>query len=214
VAGDAPCYRCLYPEPPPAIMAPTCAEGGVLGVLPGLVGTVMATEVLKVLLGIGETLAGRLLLVDALTMQFRQVRVRRDPGCPACGTRTLADDIDYDLFCAGEATPHATDVPEVSARTLAAWRTADVPHLLLDVREPSEWAIGHIDGARLVPLGALEGALPSLPRDTDIVVMCRAGARSATAVRQLHAAGITRAVSLAGGIVRWADEVDPTMPRY
>ena len=199
---DGPCYRCLFPAPPPPGVVPSCAEGGVLGVLPGLIGTIQATEALKLILGIGEPLVGRLLLVDALTAQFRSVKVRRDPTCPACGTREITELIDYEEFC-GMKKPEAggrkpgNDMPEITPLELAErLHAGDVE--LIDVREPYEWDIARIPGARLIPLGEFPAAIPSLDRDRDIVVQCRSGVRSANAVRQLQAAGFTRVQNLAG----------------
>lgn len=217
VTGDAPCYRCLYSEPPPAALVPNCAEGGVLGVLPGMVGTIMATEVIKVVLGIGETLAGRLLLIDALTMSFRQLRVSKDPDCPVCGTRTQRELIDYDEFCnVGDVavTSGADAVAEITPTELARTLRDDPMLQLIDVREPAEWEICHIDGARLIPLGALADALPTLELNCGIVVMCRSGKRGATAARQLTAAGFTQVRNLTGGILQWSDEVDAGVAKY
>jgi molybdopterin/thiamine biosynthesis adenylyltransferase/rhodanese-related sulfurtransferase len=214
---DGPCYRCLFPEPPPPGMVPSCAEGGVLGVLPGLIGTIQATEAIKLILGIGEPLIGRLLLVDALGAQFRTVKVRRNPACPACGTHEITELIDYDEFCgmkpeAGSRKPEDT-TPEITPLELAErLRAGDVD--LIDVREPHEWDIARIPGARLIPLGEFPAAIPSLDRTRDIVVQCRSGTRSGNAVRQLQAAGFTKVKNLAGGILRWSDDVDPTVPKY
>jgi len=214
---DGPCYRCLFPEPPPPGTVPSCAEGGVLGVLPGLIGTIQATEAIKLILGIGEPLVGRLLLVDALGAQFRTVKVRKNPACPACGTHEITELIDYDEFCgmkpeAGSRKPEDT-MPEITPLELAErLRAGDID--LIDVREPHEWDIAHIPGARLIPLGNLPAAVPSLDRTRDIVVQCRSGARSGRAVRLLQAAGFTRVRNLAGGILRWSDDVDPTVPKY
>jgi adenylyltransferase/sulfurtransferase len=210
--ADGPCYRCLFPEPPPPGTVPDCEEGGVLGVLPGLVGMIQATEALKLILGEGEPLAGRLLLVDALRMQFRTLRFARDPECPACGTRTLGELIDYESFCGVSATADA--VAEVSPKEFAAERARGAPVLLLDVREPQEWELARLEGARLVPLGTLEAAIPSLDRAADIVVYCKSGARSANAVRKLRDAGFAKVRNLAGGIRRWREEVDPAVPKY
>ena len=214
---DGPCYRCLFPEPPPPGVVPSCAEGGVLGVLPGLIGTIQATEAIKLILGIGEPLIGRLLRVDALGAQFRTVKVRRNPACPACGTHEITELIDYDEFCgmkpeAGSRKPEDT-VPEITPLELAErLRAGDVD--LIDVREPHEWDIAHIPGARLIPLGSFPAAIPSLDRTRDIVLQCRSGMRSGNAVRQLQAAGFTKVKNLAGGILRWSDDVDPTVPKY
>jgi sulfur-carrier protein adenylyltransferase/sulfurtransferase len=212
--GDAPCYRCLYPVPPPAGMVPSCAEGGVFGVLPGLIGTIMATEVIKWITGIGTTLAGRLLLLDALTMQFHQVQVARDPACPLCGTREIQTLVDYDTFCGSPAItmPSAMTQPDLLVTDLAAWLSSGRRISLIDVREQDEWDTGHIAGATHIPLGQLQGALDQLVGDPDVVVMCRSGVRSARAVAALHGAGVPSARNLAGGILAWASEVDPAMP--
>ena len=214
---DGPCYRCLFPEPPPPGMVPSCAEGGVLGVLPGLIGTIQATEAIKLILGIGEPLVGRLLLVDALGAQFRTVKVRKNPACPMCGTHEITELIDYDEFCgipqAAATMKQEGDMPEITPIELAErLRAGDVD--LIDVREPHEWDIAHIPGARLIPLGSFPAAIPSLDRTRDIVVQCRSGARSGKAVRLLQAAGFTRVQNLAGGILRWSDDVDPQVPKY
>ena len=213
---DGPCYRCLFPDPPPPGMVPSCAEGGVLGVLPGIVGTIQATEALKLVLGAGETLSGRLLLIDALTMRFRTVRVQRDPMCPACGTREITELIDYDEYCGVPGSSNANsmnDVPELTPRELAERLSERADLDLIDVREPYEWDIGRIPGARLIPLGDLAGAMSALDSRREIVVYCRSGVRSADATRRLRAAGF-RATNLAGGILRWSDEVDPSVPKY
>jgi adenylyltransferase/sulfurtransferase len=206
--NDGPCYRCLYPEPPPPGMVPNCAEGGVLGVLPGLVGTIQAVETLKLLLGIGETLAGRLLMIDALTMQFRTVRLERDAQCAACGTRTITELIDYDQFCGTPALGAAhVDAPvrEITPAELAARLDAREPLDIVDVREPHETAIAVIAGARLMPLATVKDAMHTLDASREIVVVCQSGKRSADAARQLSAAGFTNVQSLAGGMRRWHD---------
>ena len=206
-----PCYRCLYPEPPPAGTVPSCAEGGVLGVLPGIVGTVQATEAIKLIAGIGESLAGRLLLIDALTMQFRTIRIQRDPTCPMCSTRTMTELTDYDVFCGTPGPQRAGDaVAEVTPQQLAARLQRGDDFDLIDVREVSEWEHGHITGARLVPLPTLDTALRTLDPLRELVVMCSSGGRSASAVRRLRAAGFTTVASLAGGLVRWDAEIDAT----
>lgn len=211
---EGPCYRCLYPDPPPPGLVPSCAEGGVLGVLPGLVGTLQATEAIKLILGIGEPLIGRLALVDALGAQWRTMKVRRNPKCPACGTRELKALIDYDQFC-GIAKPVVeTPVPEITPRELAEKIERHDDFLLIDVREPHEAEIARIPGAELIPLATLGDAIPALPRERDIVVQCRSGARSGKAVRQLQAAGFYRVWNLAGGILRWSDDVDPSVAKY
>jgi adenylyltransferase/sulfurtransferase len=219
--ADGPCYRCLFPEPPPPDSVPSCAEGGVLGVLPGMIGTIQAAETIKLILGVGKSLAGRLLLVDALTMEYRTVRLRKDPACPACGTRTITELIDYDEFCAGVVVAAASDIgkprnevveitPSELAERLRGGATLD----LIDVREPREWEIAHLPSARLVPLGQLAESLATLDSAREIVVMCRSGQRGATAARQLQAAGFRRVSNLAGGLLRWSDEVDPSVPKY
>ena len=215
---NGPCYRCLYPAPPPPGLVPSCAEGGVLGVLPGLIGTIQATEAIKLIVGAGEPLIGRLLLVNALDMSFNTVRVRRDPACPACGTRTIRELIDYDEFCGvafgGDGAESTVDVPEITPSILAIRLRAKDDFYLIDVREPHEWEIARIPGAKLIPLGALPDALSEFDGVRDIVVHCRSGQRSAKAVQQLRAAGFRNVWNLAGGILRWSEQVDPTVPRY
>ena len=205
-APGGPCYRCLYPEPPPPDLVPSCAEGGVLGVVPGLVGLIQATEVLKWLTGAGTPLVGRLLLVDALGPEFRTVRIQRDPLCPACGTRTIRSVAEPPAACAAPAAS-ADPVPTLSPRELAARRERGEALDLVDVREPHEWAQGRIQGARLVPLATLREARATFDDARDVVVYCRSGARSAAAVRQLRALGVERVWSLAGGILRWEAEM-------
>jgi len=211
-ARRGPCYRCLYPEPPPPGLVPSCAEGGVLGVLPGLIGTIQANETVKLLLGLGESLLGRLLLLDALEMRFREVRLAKDPDCPVCGSHPIVRElIDYEEFCGLRNVEAPPAVPEISVRELAESldRVA-----LLDVREPHEVEIAHIPGARLIPLGQLASRVGELDRDADLVVHCRSGVRSAQAVRFLQEAGFRRVRNLTGGILAWSDEVDPTVPKY
>ncbi len=210
---NGPCYRCLYPEPPPPGLVPSCAEGGVLGVLPGIVGAIQATEALKLLLGIGDPLVGRLLLIDALSARFRTVKLERDPACPACGTREIRELIDYDAFCGAvqSADDAASEVtPAELAQRLARGDALDI----IDVREPYEWDIAHIPGARLIPLGALPAGMPSLDPNREIVVYCHHGIRSAHAAERLRSAGFVRVSNLAGGIHRWSDDVDPSVPKY
>lgn len=210
---DGPCYRCLYPEPPPPDMVPNCAEGGVLGVLPGLIGTVQATEAIKIILGIGDTLAGRLLMIDTLGMEFRSVRITRDPNCPACGTRSITQLIDYDQFCgtppltSPSTRPASEQVNELTPDALLEWMVRGVPFELVDVREPQETREGHISGARLIPLGTLGTSLDGIDRVKPIVTVCRSGMRSATAARQLTAAGFPQVYSLAGGMLRWERDI-------
>jgi adenylyltransferase/sulfurtransferase len=212
-----PCYRCLFREPPPPGLVPSCSEGGVLGVLPGLVGMLQATEAIKLLLGIGQPLVGRLLLVDALRAQFRTLKLQRDPDCPACGTHELKELIDYEEFCGlrkAAAEARANAVPEIAPSDLAARIARGDDIDLIDVREPHEWEIARIPGARLIPLGTLSEALPTLDRSREIVVHCKGGSRSAKAVRQLLDAGFPNVTNLAGGITRWSDEVDPAVAKY
>lgn len=216
--ANGPCYRCLYPEPPPPGMVPNCAEGGVLGVLPGLLGTIQATEALKLILGVGEPLVGRLLLVDTTSMQFRTLTIARDPACPACGTRQITALIDYDEFCGATMSPnndHTSDtMREISPVELAARIERGDDFDLIDVREPHETHIASIPGSRLVPLGTVAAQLASMDKDRDTVVMCRSGGRSADAVRQMQQAGFSRVANLVGGVLRWSDDVDPSVPKY
>ncbi|WP_457652696.1 molybdopterin-synthase adenylyltransferase MoeB [Rhodocaloribacter sp.] len=219
-APGGPCYRCLYPEPPPPGLVPSCAEGGVLGVLPGIVGALQATEVVKWITGIGEPLVGRLLLFDALAMTFRTLKVRRDPNCPVCGDHPAVTElIDYEVFCgipqAKAAEARAEPVPEIDVRALKARLDRGEAPFLLDVREPHEYAIANL-GAPLIPVGVLAERLGELEahRDAEIVVYCRSGVRSARAVRLLRERGFTGAVNLKGGILAWSDEIDPTVPKY
>jgi adenylyltransferase/sulfurtransferase len=214
-----PCYRCLFREPPPPGMVPNCAEGGVFGVIPGIVGSVQATETIKLALGLSETLSGRLLLIDAMRMRFRTIRIQRDPACPACGTREITKLIDYDAFCGVSAGPRSPvdeteAVREITPREVAARIERGDDLMLLDVREPSEWAIARIDGARLIPLASLEDAARSLDRSREIVVHCHHGMRSAGAAQFLRAQGFERIWNLAGGIARWSMEVDASVPQY
>ena len=208
---DGPCYRCLFRQPPPAGAVPNCAEGGVLGVLPGLVGTIQATEAIKLLLGIGRPLIGELLLVDALEMEFRRLKVRKDPECPACGTREIRELTDLDVGC---VVPEAPRERDISVLELAGRRREGRDLFLLDVREPHEWAIGRIEGAELLPLGELIRSLDRVPRDRDVVVYCKGGARSAQAADLLAQAGYSRVENLLGGILAWGAEIDPSLPRY
>jgi sulfur-carrier protein adenylyltransferase/sulfurtransferase len=207
---DGPCYRCLYPEPPPPGTVQNCAEGGVFGVLPGLVGTIQAVETLKLLLGIGDTLSGRLLMVDALGMEFRTITIARDPQCPACGTRTLTRLIDYDEFCGVAAHVASTDpVEEITPAALAARLAPRELHgaaiTVIDVREAHESAAVPMPSARCLPLGTLSEALAALDPLGDFVVVCRSGVRSAQAVRQMRARGFGQVRSLAGGMLAWGE---------
>jgi adenylyltransferase/sulfurtransferase len=216
-----PCYRCLYPEPPPPGLVPSCAEGGVLGVLPGIIGTIQAAEAIKIVLGIGETLAGRLLILDALTMTFRTLRLRRDPACPVCGDHpTVTALIDYQQFCGlTPASPSAArpSVPEISVESLKRALDEGDDVWILDVREPREWEICRLPGSTLIPLGDLPKRLAEIPQGAgapDIVVHCKSGVRSARAVALLRDHGITNARNLTGGILAWIDRVDRTQPKY
>jgi adenylyltransferase/sulfurtransferase len=212
---DGPCYRCLYPEPPPPGLVPSCAEGGVLGILPGLVGVIQATETVKLLTGIGEPLVGRLLLVDALSMQFRTVRLRKDPRCPACGTREITKLVDYEQFCGIRGAEDETaGVPALTPADLKARLVRGDDLDLVDVREPHEWDICRIEGARLAPLSSFAESLRTLDSARDVVLYCKSGMRSAKAARQLQAAGFKRVWNLAGGILRWSEEIDPSVPKY
>ena len=212
-APGGPCYRCLYPEPPPPGLVPGCAEGGVLGVLPGLLGTIQATETLKLLLGIGESLAGRLLLVDALSMRFREMKIRRDPACPVCGENpSIRELVDYEAFCG--APPLDESEFAMSVHELTRMRDAGEDLLVLDVRNPDEWAIGHLDGARLLPLPFLPDRLRELDPAQRTVVLCHRGIRSAQAVHFLRGQGFPRVRNLTGGIEAWSVEVDSSVPRY
>jgi molybdopterin/thiamine biosynthesis adenylyltransferase/rhodanese-related sulfurtransferase len=211
-ANGGPCYRCLFPDPPEPGSVDNCAVAGVLGVLPGLVGTAQATEALKLLLGIGEPLIGRLLMIDALRMRFRSIGVERDPNCPACGTHEITQLIDYDAFCAG--TPAVNDIATITPRELGDLLNSGHSITLIDVREPHEWNYARIAGARLIPLGALDGSINTIDRDGDVVVYCHHGMRSEMAAYALRDAGVRRVRNLVGGIDRWSREVDPTVPRY
>jgi adenylyltransferase/sulfurtransferase len=210
-----PCYRCLYPEPPPPGLVPSCAEGGVLGILPGVIGSLQATEVVKILLGVGEPLVGRLLLYDALAMSFTELALRRSPDCPLCSERaTIRELQDYAAFCGGPAHQPTAPVEEIGALELKDRLGRVEPPGLLDVREPQEWAICHIEGALLIPLASLAERMRELDPEREYVVHCKGGARSAKAIGQLRAAGFRRLHNLRGGILAWAREVDPSLTTY
>jgi molybdopterin/thiamine biosynthesis adenylyltransferase/rhodanese-related sulfurtransferase len=214
---DGPCYRCLFREPPPPGLVPSCAEGGVLGVLPGLVGTIQATETIKLITGAGEPLAGRLLLIDALTMQFRTINVRRDPECPACGTREITELIDYEAFCGvgnAESRPAAERIRDISPRDLSEKISRGDDMQLIDVREQWESQIAQIPGARLIPLASLAEQIESLDPAREVVLFCKSGVRSLRAAEELASAGFEQVANVSGGIQRWSEEVDPTVPRY
>jgi molybdopterin/thiamine biosynthesis adenylyltransferase/rhodanese-related sulfurtransferase len=213
---QGPCYRCLYPEPPPPGLVPSCAEGGVLGILPGLVGVMQATEVIKLILGQGEPLIGRLLLIDALAMKFRELKLRKNPDCPACGQHPrISKLIDYNEFCGirGEEKPVETGIPEMQVEELKRRLDAGDDLFVLDVREPHEYQICHI-GGYLIPLGDLAKRVNELDSSREIVAHCRSGVRSAKAVGFLQQAGFRKVHNLAGGILAWADRVDPKVPKY
>ncbi|HEY7174443.1 MAG TPA: adenylyltransferase/sulfurtransferase MoeZ [Micromonosporaceae bacterium] len=214
-----PCYRCLYPEPPPPGMVPSCAEGGVLGVLCASIGSIQVNEAIKLLTGIGEPLVGRLMVYDALEMNYRAVKVRKDPNCAICGEHpTVTELIDYDDFCgtvsaeAAEATFGST----ITVGELRDWQNADKPIDLVDVREPAEWEIVRIPGARLVPKGEIMSgaALADMPQDRQIVLYCKTGVRSAEALAALKAAGFRDAVHVQGGVTSWVKQIDPSLPSY
>jgi len=221
-APGGPCYRCLYAEPPPPGVVPSCAEGGVLGVLPGLLGTIQAAETIKLVLGVGEPLVGRLLLVDALGMRFRELKVRKNTDCVVCGANpTVTRLVDYEAFCAGPAAAASGIVPpmhghvdEVSVEELKQARDRGDAIVLVDVREPREWAISDLPGSVKIPLGSLPGSLDKLSAEDDIVVYCRSGARSGNAVQFLVQHGFEKVRNLAGGINKWAERIDKSLPRY
>ena len=217
-ATRGPCYRCLYPEPPPPGLVPSCAEGGVLGVLPGVIGVLQGIETLKLLLDIGEPLIGRLLLFEALSMSFRELKLRKDPACRLCGEQAVIRElIDYEQFC-GTAPPSAAEQEEeerweIGARELEqARQRGDM--VLVDVREPQEHAIAHIEGARLVPLGTLPARISELDSSQPIVLFCHHGIRSRMALDFMRRAGFAKVRHLRGGIDAWSSDVDPTVPRY
>jgi len=215
---DGPCYRCLYPEPPPPGLVPSCAEGGVLGILPGLLGVIQATEVIKLILGKGDSLIGRLLLVDSLGMKFRELKLRKNPDCPVCGTYpTVKRLIDYQQFCGivPEEKPAAMQngIPQITPVELKRRLDAGEEVFVLDVREPHEYQIVNI-GAPLIPLGDLPNRLNELDPNREIVVHCKSGGRSQRAAEFLQKSGFKNVVNLAGGITAWATDVDPKLPKY
>ena len=220
--AGGPCYRCLFRDPPPPDAVPSCSEAGVLGVLPGLVGTIQATEAIKLVLGVGDPLVGRLLLVDTLPMEFREVEVRRDPDCAVCGdSPSVTSLIDYEEFCGGATTPLAAPperplVAEIDVEELRSRLGSGRAPRILDVRETHEWRISNLGpyGATLVPLGRLQEVLVDLDPDEDIVIYCRTGHRSAIAVKQLASVGFDRVLNLRGGINEWARRIDPSLPTY
>ena len=216
-----PCYRCLYPEPPPPGLVPSCAEGGVLGVLPGVIGTIQATEAIKLIMGIGEPLIGRFLIYDALRMKFRELKLKKDLECPVCGENpTVRELIDYEQFCG--VAPSAPEVAvtgddnETETTVIELKRKIDAKEdfFLLDVREPNEYQIGRIPGSTLIPLGEVPQRVGEIPRDKEIIVQCKMGGRSASAARFLRQQGFTRVKNLKGGILDWSDKIDPSVPKY
>jgi len=207
-----PCYRCLFPEPPPPDSVPNCAQAGVLGVLPGIIGTLQAVEAIKLIVGIGEPLIGRLLHFDALKVKFRELNLRRDPQCPVCGENpTIFSPIDYDQFC---GVRDEETVPIISVNELKRKMDAREAFKLVDVREPFEYEIARIDGAQLIPLGEIAERAGELQREQQIVVHCHSGTRSAQAVRLLQHRGFNNVYNLEGGIDAWSDQIDPSVPKY
>jgi adenylyltransferase/sulfurtransferase len=217
---DGPCYRCLYPEPPPPGLVPSCAEGGVLGVLPGIIGTIQATEAIKLILGAGEPLIGRFLIFDALRMRFRELKLRKDADCPVCGTNpTVTALIDYEQFCGVGPKTETSDVnapitDDMQPTELKQLLDRGEPIVIVDVREPQEYQINRIAGSKLIPLGELPQRFEELDKDAAIVCQCKSGVRSAKATGFLRSIGFKNVRNLAGGILGWIDQVDPTQPKY
>ena len=216
---EGPCYRCLYPEPPPPGLVPSCAEGGVLGILPGLVGVIQATEVIKLILGKGESLVGRLLLVDALNMRFRELKLRKNPECPVCGANpTITQLIDFQQFCgiipeSKEEKAMKNGIPQMTVKELKRRIDAGEDLYILDVREPFEYKIAQI-GGKLIPLNDVPQRLNEIPREREIIVQCKSGGRSQRAAELLKQQGYPSVVNLAGGILAWSDEIDPAVQKY
>ncbi len=217
-AKEGPCYRCLFPEPPPPGLVPSCAEGGVLGILPGTIGTLQATEAIKLILGVGQPLIGRLLLYDALSLSFEEVKLRKNPTCAICGTNpTVTELIDYEQFCGVPGHDHEVQTGsrwDITPAELKSRLDAHEPLEIIDVREPHEWQIAHIEGARLIPLGELAAHMNELDSAREYVLQCKGGTRSLKALEILHTAGFRKLHNLAGGINAWARDVDPTVPVY
>lgn len=225
-AKDGPCYRCLYPEPPPPGLVPSCAEGGVLGVLPGVIGVIQATETIKLITGIGEPLIGRFMIYDALRMKFRELKLRKDPDCPVCGKNpTVTKLIDYEEFCglrpsveaeatAAVASSQAPSQTEISAVELKQRMDRGDALVIVDVREPNEYQINRIPGSQLIPLGEIPRRYAELDPEAEIVVQCKMGGRSAKAADYLRTVGFKRVLNLKGGILDWVDKVDPSQPKY
>jgi sulfur-carrier protein adenylyltransferase/sulfurtransferase len=218
-AKDGPCYRCLYPEPPPPGLVPSCAEGGVLGILPGLIGVIQATEAIKLILGIGEPLIGRLLLVDALKLRFRELKLRKNPDCPVCGTHpTVTKLIDYEQFCGiqpdtKEERSVRNGIPQLSVKDLKRRMDAGENLFVLDVREPFEYKIANI-GGMLIPQGEVPQRLAEIDRDREIIVQCKSGGRSQRIAEFLKQSGYPRVANLSGGILAWSEQIDPSVPKY
>jgi sulfur-carrier protein adenylyltransferase/sulfurtransferase len=216
-AQEGPCYRCLYPEPPPPGLVPSCAEGGVLGVLPGIMGSLQALETIKMILGKGRPLIGRLLLFDALNLKFRELKLHKNPDCPVCGKHpTIKELIDYEQFCGirGEEHVESAKVPEITPVEMKKWMDEKRPFVLVDVREPHEFQICSIPGSTLIPLGDVPKRMNELNSADEIVVHCRSGMRSAKAVELLMQAGFRKIHNLKGGVLAWSDQVDPSVPKY
>jgi molybdopterin/thiamine biosynthesis adenylyltransferase/rhodanese-related sulfurtransferase len=214
-----PCYRCMFPEPPPPGMVPSCAEGGVLGVLPGIIGVMQAIEAIKLIIGIGDSLIGRLVSFDALKLRFKEFKIRKDPNCPICGDHpTIHELIDYDQFCgipqADAEAAKELEVPTITATELKTKIDRKEKFVLVDVREPFEYDISRIPGSKLIPLGELPARLSELDSADDIVLHCKVGGRSAKALRILQEAGFRKLNNLQGGITAWSDDVDPSIPKY
>jgi adenylyltransferase/sulfurtransferase len=216
---NGPCYRCLYPEPPPPGLVPSCAEGGVLGVLPGIIGVIQATETIKLIIGVGEPLIGRFMIYDALKMKFRELKLRKDPDCPVCGTHpTVTTLIDYDQFCgvvpAAPEPVTMNNATEISSVELKQRLDRGDTLKIVDVREPNEYQINRIEGSQLIPLGDIPQRYQELNKNDEIVVQCKMGGRSAKAADFLRSVGFTKVLNLKGGILDWIDKVDPSQPKY
>ncbi|MFY9587038.1 MAG: molybdopterin-synthase adenylyltransferase MoeB [Actinomycetota bacterium] len=215
-AEHGPCYRCLFPEPPPPGMVPSCAEGGVLGMLCGTIGSLQTTEAVKIITGIGDPLIGRMMIYDALEMKFKELRVRKDPECPICGkNRTVTELIDYEAFCGvtDEIAQFASQL-SVTPRELAGMKERGEDVVLIDVREPHEWEIARIPEASLIPMAEVPSRISEIPQTGNVLVYCKVGARSAEVLKFLHQVGLTNTKHLAGGIEAYAAQVDPSIPRY
>lgn len=217
--GNGPCYRCLYPAPPPPGLVPSCAEGGVLGVLPGLIGVIQATEVIKLILGKGETLAGRLLLVDALSMRFREFKLRKNPECPICGpNRTITQLIDYHQFCgivpeSMQSTAVKNGIPQITVQELKQRFDRGDDVYIIDVREPFEYQIANL-GGKLIPMNEVPNRLGEIDRGREVIVQCKMGGRSQKIAEYLKQSGYPRVINLEGGIIAWADQIDPNVKKY